>query len=561
MKLLPAVRTNRKIFVGQPDESHQYIKESNGIDDGPDSIHGFVPDGNYRMWLSRKSALSWLKRFEPDVYRKVINKVPPEGLHSSIYSAAKGIVQKLTKEAKKEGFPIQPAEKRENDKQQGETKKETEVDLKDITLVMVDHGISEHLAEKLAESYKNPVYLYIPNIEAYPNTDRDEIGTGIEGVQRLYTRKGEDGTERPTYKEFLRNADKEKTLIFFPDVGFAEDQKDLIAQGFKVCGSLDSDRLELDKWYFQQEIEKAGLPTTKTVRLVGMSNLKKYVADKSYGSCFIKISFHRGLTETKRWLGMFLSSVWLKDLEVRLGRKAETQIFLVQDKIDSIGEIGMDTSCLNGVFMDNALCGLEIKDAGYFCKVFEKQPEPIQKVNEKLSPLIKKLGMAGLFSHEIRFVSKDKGYVIDLTQRMPSPPGELMPEMYKKHEYARMLWELANGRMYKPEIAWLYGVEIILTSSWLEGNHWLPIEFPKEGKRYIRLKNYCIRDDGYYIIPSDNGGFFGGAIGFGNTPDEACKMGLKWADSVKGEDVKYEPDVLEKAQKGMEKMKAIGITF
>jgi hypothetical protein len=221
----------------------------------------------------------------------------------------------------------------------------------------------------------------------------------------------------------------------------------------------------------------------------------------------------------------------------------------------------MDSACLNGEFAGNGLCGIEIKDCGYFCKAMEKQPEPIQKINDKLTPLISKLGMAGLFSHEIRFVSEEEGFVIDLTHRMPSPPGELMPEMYEKDEYAKMLWHLANGILYTPVIKWLYGAEIILTSSWLEDGHWLPVEFPEEGKRYIRFKNHCVRDEGYYIVPNDNGGFIGGAIGFGNTPEEACKMAEKWADSVKGEDVKYEPNVMQKAQEGMSKMEKIGIKF
>jgi hypothetical protein len=107
----------------------------------------------------------------------------------------------------------------------------------------------------------------------------------------------------------------------------------------------------------------------------------------------------------------------------------------------------------------------------------------------------------------------------------------------------------------------LYCAEIILTSSWLEEKHWLPIEFPESATKYIRLKNHCIKDEKYFIVPNNNGGFFGGAIGFGHTAEEACKMACKYAEMVQGEDVKYEGDVLTKAQEGIAKMAKIGITF
>jgi len=62
-------------------------------------------------------------------------------------------------------------------------------------------------------------------------------------------------------------------------------------------------------------------------------------------------------------------------------------------------------------------------------------------------------------------------------------------------------------------------------------------------------------------VPNGNGGFFGGAIGFGNTVEEACKMACKYAEMVKGEDVKYEGDVMDKASKGIDNMAKIGIIF
>jgi len=207
------------------------------------------------------------------------------------------------------------------------------------------------------------------------------------------------------------------------------------------------------------------------------------------------------------------------------------------------------------------MCGLECKDAGYVGKIFEKQPDIIDNVNKAMEPTFAKLGIAGFYSTEVRCADATKGYYIDCTPRQPSPPGELMPEMYVKHCFAQALWDLANGRMPVLTPKHKYGAEIILTSSWLEEKHWLPIEFPESAKKYIRLKNHCIRDKKYFIVPNNNGGFFGAAIGFGDTVEAACEMAAKYAEMVQGEDVKYEGGVMKKAQEGIDNMAKIGIKF
>lgn len=556
--LRPAVRQGKRVHTGSIADSHAIIIERHGVS-GPHE-HGFVSTANPRMFLSRKQALDYLKRFEPSVYQAVRHRVPPEGLHSHIYAAAKGVVPKLDAETKTEGIPLQEGELRP-EPEGGVTAPPVLTPISNVTLVMIDHGLNISIAETLVQSFAK-VYLLIPNIEAYPNTDRDCIGTGLPGVERLYSSWSVEDEGRATFKQLLAcDPDPEATLFYFPDVGFSGMQADLRKQGYKVCGSGDADRLELDKWFFQEQLEKAGLPVAKTKRLVGTKALAAYLDDKPSGECFIKISHHRGLMETKKWLGKFLSSVWLEDLDCRLGRHSDSQVFIVQHKIDSVGEIGTDTLSLAGKVPDNSLCGLEMKDAGYLGKIFEKQPAILQHVNEAMEPILAEMGLAGHYSTEVRCVNATEGHYIDPTIRVPSPPGETMVDVYEKHCYAQALWDLANGRLPVLTPKWTYCAEIILTSGWLEEKHWLPIEFPESAKGHIRLKNHCIKDGKYFIVPSNNGGFFGGAIGYGHTAEEACNMAIKYAEMVDGEDVKFEADVMEKATRGIEQMSKIGIDF
>src|SRR5512138_29010 len=155
-------------------------------------------------------------------------------------------------------------------------------DLKSKTVCVVDTGLALHLAQVLARSFGTVLY-YLPDSDAYPTVERDEIGTGIEGVTRIY-----DLYEHIHVDEAERDVD----LFFFPDIGFAGMQNHLLELGYAVAGSLYSDIMELDKEKFYKTLGKVGLPVAPTEKVVGTEALRAHL--KKHQNVVVKISKHRG---------------------------------------------------------------------------------------------------------------------------------------------------------------------------------------------------------------------------------------------------------------------------
>lgn len=90
MNLLPAIRIDGKLYIGEADDRHENIIERENLTDVPDSAHGFV-DG--KTFMSRKQAASFLKYNDPKAYRAIKDDME-DGLTSELYARAKGIWQK-----------------------------------------------------------------------------------------------------------------------------------------------------------------------------------------------------------------------------------------------------------------------------------------------------------------------------------------------------------------------------------------------------------------------------------------------------------------------------------
>jgi hypothetical protein len=405
------------------------------------------------------------------------------------------------------------------------------MNLKNKSILIVDTGLATHMAQVMARSF-GKVFYFIPDSDAYPETDRDEIGCGIPSVERVHD----------IYEHIhVDPAERDVDLFFFTDTGFSGLQNLLLEMGYNVAGSLYSDLMELDKDKFYRTLAKIGLPVAPTTKIVGVANLRKHL--QKHTEVVVKISKHRGLTETRKVCDYGDAEPWLDDMEANLGMKKDDQIFLVQEMIESECETGMDSLCLDGQHPDNSMMGIEAKDAGYFGCVVKKYPAIIQDINDKMAPIYKKLGYQGMHSNELRITKDGVAYSIDETCRMPSPPGELFFEMYEDNNFAQAIWDLGEGTMptLKPKAK--YGAEIILTSEWYGKGHWLKVSFPKEIEQFVKLKNFCIRDGEYWVIPNDNDGYIGAVVAIGDDPDKVMALCLEYAEQVKGYKVVYSHDV------------------
>jgi predicted RNase H-like HicB family nuclease len=268
----------------------------------------------------------------------------------------------------------------------------------------------------------------------------------------------------------------------------------------------------------------------------------------------------RGDFETKKYPGnMPEFQQWINDLRAKIGaRRAKTIEVLVQNPIKSACEAGWDGFHVNGSYIKNGMVGYEIKDNGLVGKIMEEPPGVLKAVNDKMSPILRELGGMGHFSTEVRITEAGTGYFIDPTMRAPSPPSELMCEIYEN--YAEAVYQIACGKLpiMKPRAK--FGAEIIMKSPAYEKSE-LYVSFPKELYPFVKLKDQ-MKDGGDYIcLPNGNGSFFGAVIAMANTRKEAEKKAMEYIEQVKADEFEYDKDLFAEEEATIAKGEKFGIDF
>jgi phosphoribosylamine-glycine ligase len=412
-------------------------------------------------------------------------------------------------------------------------------DLKDISILCVDLGghFLEH-ARRLSRDCKK-VYYHIPNTTEASKPHRSYIGHGFKEVELV----------QDIYGDHFDEAD----LIYFPDVGMGSLQCEIEQKyGKAVWGSRMAEELELEREATKELFKKIGLPVGPYEEVIGVDALREHL--KKHKDVFVKVSRWRGLRETFKSYSELLSDVTLDLISAELGMLKNLIPFIVEEKIEGV-ELGNDFYTVDGDYPSLALGGIEIKDLGYCGKIkpYKETPKPLQEVNEKLAPVLKKYGMRGVLSTEVR-IDKDKiPYVVDLTMRCPSPPGELYQEMYTN--YPEIVWKGANGELVDPEPIAEYGVQVNIISGNGRDGEWQALKFPKEFEKNIKLHNTMKLKDAYFIIPTEwHLAEVGAVIGWGDSLKEAQKMAQEAADSIEGESLTIEvKDIVSKAEEQLEK--------
>lgn len=409
---------------------------------------------------------------------------------------------------------------------------------KSKTILVFDNGVFPEFARRLADDFGR-VLFFAPWAGGYPVSKGLLIGHGDDKVERI-------ADPWP----FIE-AD-EIDLYFFGDVYEGGLQSYLRSQGKRVFGCGRGAELELNRIKAKEVMAKGGVPIGPYKGVTGITALRKYL--KANDNQFVKIDATRGDMETFHAPTYTQIEPRLDELEHSLGAQAEIKEFIVEGGIDDAIEGGYDGYSIDGKFPKVAITGIEIKDRAYVGRImpYRDMPKQVRDVNEALSKPMKDYQYRGFFSSEVRIDKSGKGYPIDLTGRLGSPPSEVYQEMFTN--LADIVWYGAEGILIEPEYSDKWGAEVLMLSDWADKN-WLHVEFPKELRSHVKLRNFCVINDEHYVVPQLCGApEVGSIVATGKTAKEAIDKVKEVVEQVKGYNLEMPVHAMDDALKDLKEI-------
>jgi len=408
--------------------------------------------------------------------------------------------------------------------------------LKAKTVLIYDYGQYVELAVTLSKSFGRTLY-YAPWFDGGNPTSRIlRIGQGFEGVERV-----------EEIWPYIDDID----LVVFPDVYEAGLQEYLVSIGKRIWGCRSGADLELDRVKSKETSKKLGIDIAPYTVVTGFDDLRKHL--KTHPDVHVKISKTRGDMETFHSPDYVASEQRLDELEHKLGAKKSVMEFIVEQGINDAVECGYDGYTVDGAYPREALVGVEVKGDAYIGRAmrYRELPEQVRSVNERLAPALKRYGVRGFLSTEIR-CNEDGAFLIDPCMRCGTPPSELYQAMITN--LAEIIWEGADGIMVEPEYAEKWGAMILLQSEWVMDN-WQHISFPPSIRDSVKLHNATMIEGEYYVIPhGDRRMQVGAVIGMGATAQKAIDACAEIAEQVEGHLITKPIDTLDEAREELEKI-------
>jgi hypothetical protein len=386
-------------------------------------------------------------------------------------------------------------------------------DTKEVTALVIDFGIYIHVARRLAKDFAH-VFYCTPWETAFPRVKDAVVGDGYQDI---------------TWVEHSSKVLDYVDLVVFPDIGFSYLQN-RIAKTKPVWGCRQADTLEAHRGAFLESLKEAGLPVPEFKEIMGVTNLRLYLADKE--DVFIKCSSYRGDFETFHFQSMKEDEHFIDSWAVKLGPLRELMAFFVFEKIETEIEDGIDTWCIDGQWPDMVWHGIEAKDKA-FIGTFQKMSElseEVSVVNRKYAKILEQYGYRGAFSTEVRITPDHESYFIDPTCRFGSPPSQVMMDTIGN--WGEIVWKGANGILVEPEIVHQFGAQAIFK---VDRDDWCVLDIPDEIKDWVCVGFSC-QLDGKICVPPDPMGVseIGWVRGAGSTIQGAVENLKEHVDRMPG---------------------------
>lgn len=368
-----------------------------------------------------------------------------------------------------------------------------------------DKGLFLPVARRLSRDARKVSY-WTPNLERSFPSVQQAIGDGFGDIELA--------------ESFLSDLEDVDCFVF-PDIGFADYQEHLVSLGKPVWGSRRGDSLELSRGKFLKTLEKLGLTVPPYEKVTGITNLAIFLEDKK--DRWIKVSKFRGDWETFHWRSGEEDGNVLDYYAMRFGPFREQISFYVFEPIDAEIEDGCDSWCVDGVFPEVVVHGMEAKDKAFIgtFQRYDDLPEEVRHINDAFGKVLDPYGYRNFFSSEVRITKDNECFFIDPTCRAGSPPSQVMTEMIAN--YAEVIWHGANGVLLNPESAARFGVQALCKTN-RDKECWTYLKLKGDMDRWLKSSDALGHEGMIALPPGDNAtGCEDWLTGIGDTLAEAIK--------------------------------------
>lgn len=413
-----------------------------------------------------------------------------------------------------------------------------------MNMLFWDYGGQIRLAQKMAETFQTVFYHNPTAHDGFEDVRDVKMATGINELIKI--------------KEWV-SVLPQIDIAIFTDCYEPIMQQYLEDLGIPVFGSGMSSRLETDRLYLKEVIASVGLPIGKYEVVDGIDYLEYVLKEKE--DVYIK-SDHRKNHETTKWKSWKLSKGELRRMRKDMGVFGMNERYIIEDKLDSIAEIGADLFIVDGRYPSKVLCGVESKDCCYLAKfmAYSEMPKQLKDVTDKMAPIYADLGYRGQHSNEV-IIGRDKeGYLLDETNRCGQPPTDAMCNAISN--YAECVAMVAEGIVPIVRNEYDYLCQLILKSEIATIDD-IPLIVPEQFKKFVSIKNLYIDNEGTWVY-SRRGQVMseiGSISGYGSTLKEAIEMATEIFESIESEDAYVEFSGVEAGLDSLKRLAKAGIKF
>lgn len=255
-------------------------------------------------------------------------------------------------------------------------------------------------------------------------------------------------------------------IIVFDDVGFGEAHDRLRTLGYRVVGgSPESDRMELDRGFFQKRLIDLDIPTLQFKDFESASDAIDFI-NENPKRWVVKQNTHLGALNYIGESKDGLDTIKILESYKTLGYKAHLQerVYGIEVAVGRFfnGNDWIGPVCIN--HEHKRLCNGDIgpltPEMGTVVKFYDEDCKLYEKTLLKFKPLLKKIKYKGYFDINC-IVDQNNVWPLEATARFGTPINSLFMEMLET-PLSDFLEAIADGKAYQPEFKKNYGIVVSL---------------------------------------------------------------------------------------------------